>query len=310
MPGAGEAPYSYLANVRETRATLARFGLVTKHRLGQNFLVSDAVVGKILGLAELVGDDVVLEVGPGIGTLTVALLARAREVIAIEADRALEPVLATTCAQDAERLTLLWGDALRLVPLVPSAVAAPIGSPSSPPPLSGVAPVPNKLVSNLPYQVAATLILKLLQELPSVGRLVVMVQAEVADRICAGPGSRVYGAYTAKLALWGQVTGRFEVGRGSFLPPPHVDSTVVRIDRAPMADPKTGLDLTPSQLDWVAHVIDASFVQRRKTIRNSLSAGGFERSRLDEAFARSDIAPTARAESLSPSDFVRLADAL
>lgn len=310
MPGAGEAPYSYLANVRETRATLARFGLVTKHRLGQNFLVSDAVVGKILGLAELVGDDVVLEVGPGIGTLTVALLARAREVIAIEADRALEPVLATTCAQDAERLTLLWGDALRLVPLVPSAVAAPIGSPSPPSSLSGVDFVPNKLVSNLPYQVAATLILKLLQELPSVGRLVVMVQAEVADRICAGPGSRVYGAYTAKLALWGQVTGRFEVGRGSFLPPPHVNSTVVRIDRAPMADPKTGLDLTPSQLDWVAHVIDASFAQRRKTIRNSLSAGGFERSRLDKAFARSDIAPTARAESLSPSDFVRLADAL
>lgn len=310
MPGAGEAPYSYLANVRETRATLARFGLVTKHRLGQNFLVSDAVVGKILGLVELVGDDVVLEVGPGIGTLTVALLARAREVIAIEADRALEPVLATTCAQDAERLTLLWGDALRLVPLVPSATAASIGSPSSPSSLSGVAPVPNKLVSNLPYQVAATLILKLLQELPSVGRLVVMIQAEVADRICAGPGSRVYGAYTAKLALWGQVTGRFEVGRGSFLPPPHVNSTVVRIDRAPMADPKTGLDLTPSQLDWVAHVIDASFAQRRKTIRNSLSAGGFERSRLDEAFARSDIAPTARAESLSPSDFVRLADAL
>ena len=310
MPGAGEAPYSYLANVRETRATLARFGLVTKHRLGQNFLVSDAVVGKILGLAELVGDDVILEVGPGIGTLTVALLARAREVIAIEADRALEPVLATTCAQGAERLTLLWGDALRLVPLVPSAVAAPIGSPSPPSSLSGVDFVPNKLVSNLPYQVAATLILKLLQELPSVGRLVVMVQAEVADRICAGPGSRVYGAYTAKLALWGQVTGRFEVGRGSFLPPPHVNSTVVRIDRAPMADPKTGLDLTPSQLDWVAHVIDASFVQRRKTIRNSLSAGGFERSRLDEAFARSDIAPTTRAESLSPSDFVRLADAL
>lgn len=310
MPGAGEAPYSYLANVRETRATLARFGLVTKHRLGQNFLVSDAVVGKILGLAELVGDDVVLEVGPGIGTLTVALLARAREVIAIEADRALEPVLATTCAQDAERLTLLWGDALRLVPLVPSAVAAPIGSPSSPSSLSGVAPMPNKLVSNLPYQVAATLILKLLQELPSVGRLVVMIQAEVADRICAGPGSRVYGAYTAKLALWGQVTGHFEVGRGSFLPPPHVNSTVVRIDRAPMADPKTGLDLMPSQLDWVAHVIDASFAQRRKTIRNSLSAGGFERSRLDKAFARSDIAPTARAESLSPSDFVRLADAL
>ncbi len=268
------------------------------------------MVGKILGLAELVGDDVVLEVGPGIGTLTVALLARAREVIAIEADRALEPVLATTCAQDVERLTLLWGDALRLVPLVPSAVAAPIGSPSPPSSLSGVGFVPNKLVSNLPYQVAATLILKLLQELPSVGRLVVMVQAEVADRICAGPGSRVYGAYTAKLALWGQVTGHFEVGRGSFLPPPHVNSTVVRIDRAPMADPKTGLNLTPSQLDWVAHVIDASFAQRRKTIRNSLSAGGFERSRLDEAFARSDIAPTTRAESLSPSDFVRLADAL
>ena len=307
MPGAGEAPHSHLASVRKTRATLTRFGLVAKHRLGQNFLVSDAVVGKILGLAELVKDDVVLEVGPGIGTLTVALLARARKVIAVEADRALEPVLATTCAQDAERLTLLWGDALRLVP---SAVVASTGSLPSSPSFSGVAPMPNKLVSNLPYQLAATLILKLLQELPSVGRLVVMIQAEVAERICAGPGSRAYGAYTAKLALWGQVTGRFEVGRGSFLPPPHVDSAVMRIDRAPMADPKTGLDLTPSQLNWVARVIDAAFAQRRKTIRNSLSACGFERPRLDEAFARSGIAPTIRAESLSPSDFVSLADAL
>lgn len=304
MPGAGEDTHSHLANARTTRATLARFGLVAKHRLGQNFLVSDEVVGRILGLAELMEDDIVLEVGPGIGTLTVALLARAHKVIAIEADRALEPVLTMSCAQDAERLTLLWGDALRLVP---AAVAAPTGLlPSS----SGVVPVPNKLVSNLPYQLAATLILKTLQELPGVGRLVVMVQAEVAERICADPGSRAYGAYTAKLALWGQVTGRFEVGRGSFLPPPHVDSAVVRIDRAPMEDPKTGLDLTPSQLDWVARVIDAAFAQRRKTIRNSLSAGGFKRPRLDVAFARSGISPAVRAESLSPSDFVRLADAL
>ncbi len=276
-------PYSYLANPRETRAVLERHDLAPRHRLGQNFLVNDDVIGRILALAELAPDDVVYEVGPGIGTLTVAMLPRVRRVVAVEADRVLPVVLAETCARDGERLAIVQGDALRVTSTELAEVA---GS------------APNKLVSNLPYQVAATLILDVLQAMSSIERLVVMVQAEVADRIAAIPGSKAYGAYTAKLALHGEVTGRFEVGPGNFMPPPHVDSAVVRIDRvpAPCEQPK-----------FVAEVIDAAFAQRRKTIRNSMAAKGFDKAALDDAFAAASIDPRVRAETLAPADFVRLA---
>ena len=272
--------HSYLANPTATRQTLERFGLATKHRLGQNFLVNDDVIGKIIGLADLGDDDVVLEVGPGIGTLSVALLEEAREVIAVEADRELEQVLAVTCAPSGH-FSLLLGDALRVIP-------------------DGLPKDPTAFVSNLPYQVAATLILQVFEQLPSVRRAVVMVQAEVADRICSLPGSKTYGAYTAKLALLGKVTGRFEVGPGNFMPSPHVNSAVVRIDRSPM---QGVLASTPS-------VIDAAFAQRRKTIRNSMGASGFDKDTLDKAFSVAGISPACRAETLSPDDFVRLALAL
>lgn len=279
-------PYSWLANPRETRAVLDRHGLLLKHKLGQNFLVQDHVIQGILNLAELRKDDVVYEIGPGIGTLTVAMLPRVRRVVAVEADRTLPPVLAETCARDGERLRLIQGDALR-VTLEELEEAA--GS------------APTKLVSNLPYQVAATVILGALEHMPSIRRLVVMVQAEVADRIAAEPGSKAYGAYTAKLALYGEVTGRFEVGPGNFMPPPHVDSVVVRIDRRAEA---------PNNAASVTEVIEAAFAQRRKTIRNSMSARGFDKAVLDAAFAVAHIDPRARAESLAPQDFVRLANAI
>ncbi|MEQ2638145.1 16S rRNA (adenine(1518)-N(6)/adenine(1519)-N(6))-dimethyltransferase RsmA [Paratractidigestivibacter faecalis] len=296
--------YSRLANPRETRAVLEDFGLATKHRLGQNFLVNDEVVGKIVNLAELDGSDVVLEVGPGIGTLTVAMLAACRAVCSIEADRELEQVLAQTCATDGEKFALLMGDALRVTPEQVSAALAGLAR-------DGEAPSqPNKFVANLPYQVAATLILKFFQDFGSLERACVMVQAEVADRICARPGNKTYGAYTAKLALLARPTGRFEVGPGNFMPPPHVDSAVVRLDRTPMADPASGEPLSAERAARVAEVIDAAFAQRRKTIRNSMGANGFEKDALDAAFAACDIAPTARAETLSPEDFVRLEGAL
>ena len=128
----------------------------------------------------------------------------------------------------------------------------------------------------------------------------------MADRICAAPGNKTYGAYTAKLALLARPTGRFEVGPGNFMPPPHVDSAVVRLDRMPMADPMSGEPLSAKRAARVAEVIDAAFAQRRKTIRNSMGANGFEKDALDAAFAACGIAPTARAETLSPEDFVRL----
>ena len=298
--------YSRLANPRETRAVLEDFGLATKHRLGQNFLVNDEVIGRIVNLAELGGSDVVLEVGPGIGTLTVAMLSACRAVCSIEADRELEQVLAQTCATDGEKFALVMGDALRVTPeQVDDALAGLTKGQSLCQPWQ-----PNKFVANLPYQVAATLILKFFQDFGSLERACVMVQAEVADRICARPGNKTYGAYTAKLALLARPTGRFEVGPGNFMPPPHVDSAVVRLDRAPMADPLTGEPLSAERAARVAEAIDAAFAQRRKTIRNSMGANGFEKDALDAAFAVCDIAPTARAETLSPEDFVRLEGAL
>ncbi|WP_417572918.1 16S rRNA (adenine(1518)-N(6)/adenine(1519)-N(6))-dimethyltransferase RsmA [Paratractidigestivibacter faecalis] len=298
--------YSRLANPRETRAVLEDFGLATKHRLGQNFLVNDEVIGRIVNLAELDGNDVVLEVGPGIGTLTVAMLSACRAVCSIEADRELEQVLAQTCATDGEKFALVMGDALRVTPAqVDDALAGLTKGQSLCQPCQ-----PNKFVANLPYQVAATLILKFFQDFGSLKRACVMVQAEVADRICAAPGNKTYGAYTAKLALLARPTGRFEVGPGNFMPPPHVDSAVVRLDRMPMADPVSGEPLSAERAARVAEVIDAAFAQRRKTIRNSMGANGFEKDALDAAFAVCDIAPTARAETLSPEDFVRLEGAL
>lgn len=285
---------SPLASPGATRALLESYGLATKHRLGQNFLVNNAVIEKIMGLAELTGKERVLEVGPGIGTLTLALLAEGGRVAAVEADRELEPVLSAHAVAH-PNFAYLMGDALRVDA---EKISGALGG------------APEVMVSNLPYNVAATIILQYLQELGSLRRMVVMVQAEVADRICAEPGNKTYGAYTAKLALLARVTGRFEVGPGNFMPPPHVDSAVVRLDRAPMDDPATGAPLDAGRLTATSAVIDAAFAQRRKTIRNSMSASGFEKGALDAAFAACGIAPTCRAETLAPADFVRLSAAL
>ncbi|OUO47734.1 16S rRNA (adenine(1518)-N(6)/adenine(1519)-N(6))-dimethyltransferase [Olsenella sp. An285] len=277
---------SPLASPGATRALLEAYGLATKHSLGQNFLVNNRVIEKIMDLAELVPDERVLEVGPGIGTLTLALLSEAGRVVSVEMDRELEPVLSAHAAAH-PTFAYLMGDALR-VPAEKIAEAAG-GEPTA-------------LVSNLPYNVAATIILAFFQTMPALRRAVVMVQAEVADRICAGPGSRTYGAYTAKLALLARVTGRFEVGPGNFMPPPHVNSAVVRLDRAPM--------VAAELVEPVSAVIDAAFAQRRKTIRNSMSASGYDRGELDAAFAACGISPTCRAETLAPEDFARLYEAL
>ena len=300
---------SWLANQRATKETLERFGLATKYRLGQNFLVQDHVIEKIVQLAEVQSTDVVVEVGPGLGTLTVALLDRARAVCSLEADSELEQVLAVTCKEPhPDSFALVMGDALAITPqkLADAYSALPAITQSAAPSV----PMPTKFVSNLPYQVAATLILKFFQELPSLERAVVMVQAEVADRIAAKPSTKAYGAYTAKLSLFAQVTGRFEVGPGNFMPPPRVNSAVVRLDRTQARNPVTSKLLSKEELLHTMSVIDAAFAQRRKTIRNSMSASGFDKDKLDQAFLATGIAPTARAEVLTSQDFICLAAAL
>ena len=300
---------SWLANQRATKETLERFGLATKYRLGQNFLVQDHIIEKIVQLAEVQPTDVVVEVGPGLGTLTVALLDNACAVCSLEADSELEQVLAVTCKEPhPDSFALVMGDALAITPqkLSEAYSALPAVIQSAAP----SAPMPTKFVSNLPYQVAATLILKFFQELPSLERAVVMVQAEVADRIAAKPSTKAYGAYTAKLSLFAQVTGRFEVGPGNFMPPPRVNSAVVRLDRTKARNPVTSKLLSEEELLHTMRVIDAAFAQRRKTIRNSMSASGFDKDKLDQAFLATGIAPTARAEVLTSQDFICLAAAL
>ena len=300
---------SWLANQRATKETLERFGLATKYRLGQNFLVQDHVIEKIVQLAEVQPTDVVVEVGPGLGTLTVALLDNARAVCSLEADSELEQVLAVTCKEPhPDSFALVMGDALAITPqkLSEAYSTLPAITQSAAPSV----PMPTKFVSNLPYQVAATLILKFFQELPSLERAVVMVQAEVADRISAKPSTKAYGAYTAKLSLFAQVTGRFEVGPGNFMPPPRVNSAVVRLDRTQARNPLTSKLLSEEELLHTMSVIDAAFAQRRKTIRNSMSASGFDKDKLDQAFLATGIAPTVRAEVLTSQDFICLAAAL
>ena len=300
---------SWLANQRATKETLERFGLATKYRLGQNFLVQDHVIDKIVQLAEVQPTDVVVEVGPGLGTLTVALLDRARAVCSLEADSELEQVLAVTCKEPhPDSFALVMGDALAITPQKLAEAYSTL--PTVAHDAATSAPMPTKFVSNLPYQVAATLILKFFQELPSLERAVVMVQAEVADRIAAKPSTKAYGAYTAKLSLFAQVTGRFEVGPGNFMPPPRVNSAVVRLDRTQARNPVTSKLLSEEELLHTMRVIDAAFAQRRKTIRNSMSASGFDKDKLDQAFLVTGIAPTARAEVLTSQDFICLAAAL
>ena len=300
---------SWLANQHATKETLERFGLATKYRLGQNFLVQDHVIEKIVQLAEVQPTDVIVEVGPGLGTLTVALLDNACAVCSLEADSELEQVLAETCKEPhPDSFVLVMGDALAITPqkLAEAYGTLPAVTQSAAP----SAPMPTKFVSNLPYQVAATLILKFFQELPSLERAVVMVQAEVADRIAAKPSTKAYGAYTAKLSLFAQVTGRFEVGPGNFMPPPRVNSAVVRLDRTQARNPVTSKLLSEEELLHTMRVIDAAFAQRRKTIRNSMSASGFDKDKLDQAFLATGIAPTVRAEVLTSQDFICLAAAL
>jgi len=300
---------SWLANQRATKETLERFGLATKYRLGQNFLVQDHIIEKIVQLAEVQPTDVIVEVGPGLGTLTVALLDNARAVCSLEADSELEQVLAVTCKEPhPDSFALVMGDALAITPQKLAEAYSTL--PTVAHDAATNAPMPTKFVSNLPYQVAATLILKFFQELPSLERAVVMVQAEVADRIAAKPSTKAYGAYTAKLSLFAQVTGRFEVGPGNFMPPPRVNSAVVRLDRTQARNPLTSKLLSEEELLHTMSVIDAAFAQRRKTIRNSMSASGFDKDKLDQAFLATGIAPTVRAEVLTSQDFICLAAAL
>lgn len=279
--------HSSLATPSATIAVLKRFHLATKKSLGQHFLVDDNVIGRIIELAKLSGDETVLEVGPGIGTLTVALCAHAGAVVAVERDAQLLPALAYSTA-DCPRLAVVRADA---VAVEPETIAEPFGPPVA-------------LVANLPYAVAATLVLRFFQELPTLTSATVMVQAEVADRMAAVPGTKSYGSYSVKLRMLAAPDGRFTVPRTCFLPPPRVDSSVLHLVRRPLAeDQELVLDASA--------VADAAFAQRRKTIRNSLRATlGVDPAAVDLALDSAGVDGSLRAESLAPPKFLDLAISL
>lgn len=293
---------SPLATPSATRAVLEKHGLYTKYGLGQNFLVNDDVVRKIVQLADVQPTDHVLEVGPGIGTLTCALLQRAGHVTAVEMDHDLPAVLADTLSPWRERFTLLEMDALDL----PAQAAKRFDS-----------NLPTKMVSNLPYAVAATVVLDYFQSFPALESATVMVQKEVADRMCAAPGNKVYGAYTVKLGLFARPAGRFAVAPGNFFPPPHVDSAVLRLDRVLPVD-DAGQPLDEVLRTKTCMVADAAFANRRKTIANSFKT--YFAGLGDEGVAYLEALPTAldqagidarrRGETLSQAEFIRLAQAL
>ena len=276
--------YSSLASVSATRAVLEAHGLATKKSLGQNFLVNDDVIRRICELSGVGPADDVVEVGPGIGTLTVALLARARRVVSIERDPDLPAVLAETCAPWADRFTLISNDALAVQP-------------------DDLPFAPTAFIANLPYAVAATLVLDNFERFDSIQRATVMVQAEVADRMMAQPGTKNYGAYTVKLALFARPASRFKVAPGNFFPPPHVDSAVIRLDRC--AHP----DLTAAERAACALMADAAFATRRKTIQNSMRTyfgKGVPASAIADLLDVAGIDARRRGESLSLDEFKEL----
>lgn len=276
--------YSSLASVSATRAVLEAHGLATKKSLGQNFLVNDDVIRRICELSGVGPVDDVVEVGPGIGTLTVALLARVRRVVSIERDPDLPAVLAETCAPWADRFTLISNDALAVQP-------------------DDLPFAPTAFIANLPYAVAATLVLDYFERFDSIQRATVMVQAEVADRMMAQPGTKNYGAYTVKLALFARPASRFKVAPGNFFPPPHVDSAVIRLDRC--AHP----DLTAAERAACALMADAAFATRRKTIQNSMRTyfgKGVPASAIADLLDVAGIDARRRGESLSLDEFKEL----
>ena len=252
-----------------------------KKELGQHFLVDPNLLGVIGRLAELGSEDVVLEVGPGLGVLTTFLADRTARVHAVELDRSLEPRL-REALEGRDNVGLHFGDALRLD-------------------LATLEPVPTKLVSNLPYNIATPLIAESLDGLPRVGLWCVMVQREVADRFFAEPSTKAYGAVSVLVQLAAERTGFHPVSRTVFRPRPNVDSALVAFRRREL----------PQGYARVKRLVTAAFAHRRKRLANSVELAGLAtRDDATTALAHIGREPASRAEELEPAEFVALADAL
>lgn len=280
----GDHQPAALLGPAEVRALATRLGIRPTKTLGQNFVVDPNTVRRIVRAAGVGPDDVVLEVGPGLGSLTLGLLPEVAQVVTVEVDPVLAGALQATVTARApayaERLVVLATDALRLDEIP--------------------GPPPTALVANLPYNVAVPVLLHLLERFGAIRRVLVMVQSEVADRLAAPPGSRVYGVPSVKAAWYADVRRAGAVGRAVFWPAPNVDSGLVAMTRR--EPPVT----TVSRAEVFA-VVDAAFAQRRKTLRAALAGWAGSPALAEEALRAAGIDPRARGEVIGVADFARLA---
>ncbi|WP_433350849.1 16S rRNA (adenine(1518)-N(6)/adenine(1519)-N(6))-dimethyltransferase RsmA [Microtetraspora malaysiensis] len=270
----------------EVRALAEKLGIRPTKKLGQNFVIDGGTVRRIVRVAEVTPDDVAIEIGPGLGSLTLALLPQVARVVAVEIDPALATQLPLTVAEmdpeHADRLTVVHADALK------------VGADDLP-------ALPTALVANLPYNVSVPVLLHMLEILPSLRRGLVMVQAEVADRLAAAPGSRIYGVPSLKAAWYADVRRAGPVGRNVFWPAPNVDSGLVSLVRR---DPPE----TSATREEVFAAVDAAFAQRRKTLRAALASWAGTAAAAEEALVRAGVKPSARGEQLGIADFARIAE--
>jgi len=277
---------STLLGAAQIREIAARIGVTPTKKLGQNFVVDANTCRRIVKIADVVSDDVALEIGPGLGSLTLAMLEIARHVVAVEIDSRLAQELPNTVATngfDASALTVVNEDAMNTQSL-------PIE--------------PTVLVANLPYNISVPVLLHFMEKFPTLRSGVVMVQSEVADRLVAKPGTKNYGSPSVKATWWADMSPAGGVGRSIFWPVPNVDSSLVKFVRhAPAGDEATRLR--------VFEVIDAAFAQRRKMLRSALSELFSQHGlKAEECIARAGIDPTARGEVLVLSEFMQIANTL
>jgi 16S rRNA (adenine1518-N6/adenine1519-N6)-dimethyltransferase len=268
----------------EIRDLAAALGIRPTKSLGQNFVVDANTVRRIVRAAELSADDVVLEVGPGLGSLTFGLLDAVRRVVAVEVDAALARALPETAAGRGVRgdqLEVVTADALKVTELP--------------------GPPPTALVANLPYNVAVPVLLTLLARFPSVARGLVMVQQEVADRLVAPPGSKTYGIPSVKLAWYAAARQAGAVPRSVFWPVPNVDSGLVAFTRR---EPPAGVTR-----EATFAVVDAAFAQRRKTLRAALAGWAGSPAAAEEALRAAGVDPGLRGEALGVGQFAAIAAA-
>lgn len=272
----------------DVRTLAAELGIRPTKTLGQNFVHDAGTVRRIVRLAEVSAGQTVLEIGPGLGSLTLALLETSARVIAVEIDPVLAQALPATVAkrmpEAAARLSVVTADAMTVADIPEVTQSAP-----------------RSLVANLPYNVAVPVVLTALAALPGLERVVVMVQAEVADRLVAAPGSRIYGSPSVKVAWFGEARRRGTVGRSVFWPVPNVDSALVEVIRRPPPE-------TEVSRHEVFAVVDAAFAQRRKTLRAALAGWAGGSARAEKVLRAAGIDPGVRGERLAVTDFARIAE--